>query len=584
MGTSLVASDSLLAIDVGTVNTRAILFDIVEGRYRFLSAGVAPTTAAAPIGNITEGVHHAIDKLQGTIGRSFFDVNGDLILPSRKDGSGIDTVVVTVSAGKPLKVVAVGLLDDISTESAVRLASTTYAQVAERINLIDRRNSAARLDTIMKTRPDLIIVAGGTENGASQSVMDLLESVGLACYLMPESNRPEVLYAGNSRLAAEVTSTLGPLTHLSVAPNIRPAIDIEQLAPAQKEIAVLYRSLRSRSHFGVHELNDWASGHLLPTSMGFNRVIRFLSKVYDPVKGVLGVDVGASATTMAASFNGEPILGVYPDLGLGYGLSNFLRLTHLEDITRWIAEDITEAQVRDYLHNKALRPHLIPTSLEEISIEEAIARRAMQIGIRRLSSRFPKGAATSGHRLLPWFEPILATGSVLTNAPNLGHTLLSLLDGIQPTGVTTIVLDQNNLAATLGAAAEINAVLPVQILESNAFLNLGTVISPVGTTQYGSPILRMKVSVSGGSETSMEVKFGSIEVIPLPLGQSATLQIQPVSRFDVGLGGPGRGGSVKVSGGALGVIIDARGRPIRLPAETLRRREILKKWLWQFGG
>lgn len=584
MPTSLVSSDSLLAIDVGTVNTRAILFDIVEGRYRFLAMGTSATSTGAPYNNIAEGVHNAIENLQTTTGRIFFGSDGQLILPTRSDGSGIDKIVATLSIGKPLKIVAVGLLDDISTESAVRLATTTYGQVVEKISIIDKRNSAARLDSILKVRPDLIIVAGGTESGASHSVMNMLESVGLACYLLPESNRPEVLYAGNSALAEEVKSTIGPITRLSVAPNIRPSIDIEQLAPAQKEMAVLFRSIRSKSFNGVHDLNDWAAGHLIPTSMAFGRVIRFLSKVYDPVKGVLGVDVGASATTIAAAFDGEPLLGVYPDLGLGPGLTNMLRQTSLEDITRWIGEDISEPQVRDYIYNKTLHPRQIPVTVEEMAVEEALARRALQIGINRLSGRFPAKASTSGHGLLPWFEPVLASGSVLTNAPNLGHALLTLLDGLQPTGVTTIVLDQNNIASSLGAVAEINSILPVQILESNTFLNLGTVISPVGTTQFGSPALRMKVTVAGGSETSMEVKYGNIEVIQLPLGQTATLQLQPVNRFDVGLGGPGRGGSVKVSGGALGVIIDARGRPIRLPAETARRREYLKKWQWLFGN
>ncbi|MEJ2013259.1 MAG: hypothetical protein P8X64_13670 [Anaerolineales bacterium] len=32
-------ADTLLAIDVGTVNTRASLFDVVDGRYRLIATG-----------------------------------------------------------------------------------------------------------------------------------------------------------------------------------------------------------------------------------------------------------------------------------------------------------------------------------------------------------------------------------------------------------------------------------------------------------------------------------------------------------------------------------------------------------------
>ena len=48
MPTSLINADSLLAIDVGAVSTRAMLFDVVDGRYRFLPGGTAPSTAEAP--------------------------------------------------------------------------------------------------------------------------------------------------------------------------------------------------------------------------------------------------------------------------------------------------------------------------------------------------------------------------------------------------------------------------------------------------------------------------------------------------------------------------------------------------------
>jgi hypothetical protein len=69
----------------------------------------------------------------------------------------------------------------------------------------------------------------------------------------------------------------------------------------------------------------------------------------------------------------------------------------------------------------------------------------------------------------------------------------------------------------------------------------------------------------------------------LPNGQRAELQLQPLHKYDVGMGGLGRGGSLRVVGGALGVIIDARGRPLPLPTDPARRREIIGKWRWTLG-
>jgi hypothetical protein len=584
MPTSLINADSLLAVDVGAVSTRAMLFDVVDGRYRFLAGGTAPSTAEAPFFDIGEGIRRAIDHLHSITGREFIGPDEQLIIPSKPNGSGVDTCVATVSAGAPLKVVAVGLLEDVSAESAARLASTTYAQVVDRLSLNDRRKQAARIDSIMRLRPDLVIVAGGTEDGASQSVVSLLEPVGLACYLSPEGQRPEVLYAGNQALVSEVESLLDSLVHLSISPNIRPALDVEQLSVAQPELAQVYRSIRVRDLNGVQELDGWASGKLIPTATAFGRMVRFLSHVYDSAKGVFGVDVGASATVLAAGFSGDLHLAVYPDLGLGQNVIGILDNSHIEGIARWLPVDVPASEIQDYIYNKSLHPYTLPGSQEVLAIEQALARQAMQIGTKRLLEGLPSQIRSGGQGLMPLFEPIVATGSILTNAASRGQALLTLLDGLQPTGVTTVVLDQNNIMPALGAAAGINSILPVQVLESSTFMNLGTVISPSGSAPYGALALRVKVKQEGSTETILEIKHGTLEVIPLPLGKAANLHLQPLNRFDVGMGGPGRGGSVRVVGGALGVIIDARGRPLRLPKEDARRRDLLKKWIWMLGG
>jgi hypothetical protein len=48
MTSSLFDGKSILAVDVGAANTRAVMFDVVEGEYRFIALGIAPSTAEAP--------------------------------------------------------------------------------------------------------------------------------------------------------------------------------------------------------------------------------------------------------------------------------------------------------------------------------------------------------------------------------------------------------------------------------------------------------------------------------------------------------------------------------------------------------
>ena len=142
MPASLVQNESILAIDVGATMTRAVLFDVVEGQYRFVASGQAPSTADVPFKDIGLGVRAAITNLQNITGATLLGAqDNNLIAPSQPDGSGVDAVVATVSAGPAVKTVVVGLLSDVSLQSAQRLAESTYSRVVDTLGLSDHRKA-----------------------------------------------------------------------------------------------------------------------------------------------------------------------------------------------------------------------------------------------------------------------------------------------------------------------------------------------------------------------------------------------------------------------------------------------------------
>jgi len=76
----------------------------------------------------------------------------------------------------------------------------------------------------------------------------------------------------------------------------------------------------------------------------------------------------------------------------------------------------------------------------------------------------------------------------------------------------------------------------------------------------------------------IEVRAGQIQVVPLPRGQQAEITIEPLHGVSLGAARRSPRIMASVSGGAVGLILDARGVPIALPRRGDDRREMLVGW------
>lgn len=567
--TSLVDAESVLAIDIGSLNTRALLFDVVDGQYHLISAATAATTAGAPFFDVREGAHHAVTRLQEVTGRTLENAEAQVILPSQSDGSGVDRLAVTCSAGEDLKILTMGLLSDVSLQSAQRLAGTTYGKLVESIGLNDRRKVEAQLDAIVQAQPDIILIAGGTDKGATRSVVKLADLVGMACRAMPRESRPKVLFCGNSSLAKRIKENLEQETVIVVAPNIRPNIDTEDLSPAETVLAKITARLRALQVGGMDALAPLSSAPVLPSAFALGRMMRFSSELSDLSKPTLGVDVGAGATTLALASVDNLQLGVFRSLGASIGLVGALDQIRLEDITRWIPYDVPADEVRDYLHQKALFPAMIPMTRETLAIEQALVRQLLRHATRQMLERWPETEMS--------FERIFLSGASLAQAASPAQTLLMALDGLQLVGVNVMMLDPYGLSQALGAISGINTLLPAQILDSGAYANLATVLCPISDARSHTPILNIKIAYEDQTETRVEVKQGSLTPLPVRSGQVVHLDVTALHGTVLDPNIP-RLKRFKVVGGLCGVVVDARGRPLTLPGDAGKRRELLQSW------
>jgi len=586
--------ESILAIDVGAVFTKAILVARIEGAYRFVGHGEAPSTVEPPWQDVIAGVDHALEHLAAVARRSFLDEHGHLITPERADGKGVDVCVITVSAAGPLKLVLVGLSPDVSVSSLQHAAASTYTQVADVLTRrgagsvdgqpVKRLTEEDRVRRIYRARPDVVCIVGGTDGGAEAPVMELVDSVALAASLLGEEHRPHVLFAGNASLRTQVTQLIGAEAELQVADNVRPNVDVESIGSTQAELEALYQALKAAALPGFDRLRAWTTLPVLPTSRAMAHVVQYFS-LEETRRGKLAVDVGGASTTVAAARAGQVQLHVRSDLGTSLSARNVLSLCGLDAITRWLPFETTAGEIEAVVTEKELHPTSVSQDSHELLIEQALVRETMRLALAFARSSWPAELSGPYSTLLPYLDPIIGSGSALGRAPRPGQAALMMLDALEPIGVTTLVLDTCGLLPALGACALAQPLSTVQALGAGALVTLGTVVTPVGRARMGETILSLRMKYQNGGDLEVEVNAGSLEVLPLPTGQKATLELKPRRNVDVG-GGPGRGGKREVWGGLVGLVIDARGRPLvaSLPANAEKRRERVQQWLWDMGA
>ena len=581
--------ESILALDCGSTATQAMLIDRVETDYRLIARTEAPSTVEPPWNDLMASVRQAITQISEITGLPLMNRQGQIITPQQQSG-GVDAVVITTSASPPLRLLLAGVMRDISLDSARRAISNTYAVVEGLVSLGRKDGDTGstnddiqgQVELFLKLAPDAVVIVGGIDGGASRPVLQAAEAVAIGSFAMPQGDRPPIVYAGNSDLRTEVADIVGAEAELRAIDNVRPSLELENTGPLQAELEELYRQRKMGRLPGFGTLASWSSVPVLPTAKAHAYAIQYLSQL-DEIN-VLGVDVGGATSTLASRVDGQLELAIRSDLGMSYNAARLLEEVPAESILRWLPFEIKLEEIEDILHNKAIHYRTIPQTREELLLEQAVAREILRLLLKGMMPRWSQGTSRLYAGLLPKFHLIVGGGGVLANAPASGQAALMLLDALQPVGVTGLVLDKARLAAPLAAVAMLNPMAATQVAQRDGLHNIGTVVAPVGTAREGDTALTFKLDYDDGRSLEVEVAYGSLEVVPLAMGQTADLELRPTRRFDVGLGTRGQAGSTRVEGGVLGIIIDARGRPLPIAQDPAEQREKVQRWLWDMGS
>jgi uncharacterized protein (TIGR01319 family) len=373
--------NTILATDCGSTTTKAILIENIDGKFRLSHRGEAPTTVEAPFEDVTRGVLNAVMEIEELSGRKIIEDNQ--ILTGKKDDTGVDIFISTSSAGGGLQMMVAGVVKSMSGESAERAALGAGSIVMDIIASNDGRLAHEKIKRIRDLRPDMILMSGGIDGGTVSHVVELAEILSAANpkprlgtnYKLP------VIYAGNNKAQDQIKNTLGDMVDLDVVDNIRPVLEKENLEPSRDKIHDLFMEHVMQQAPGYKKLMSWTDAPIMPTPGAVGSLIEMIAE--QESISVVGVDIGGATTDIFSVFQGKFNRTVSANLGMSYSICNVLAESGLKNVLRWVPFDIDEKELTNRIGNKMIRPTTVPQSMEELFIEQAIAREALRLSFKQ---------------------------------------------------------------------------------------------------------------------------------------------------------------------------------------------------------
>jgi uncharacterized protein (TIGR01319 family) len=350
-----------VCVDFGSTFTKASLVDLAAGRI------VAAASHATTIDT---------DVLDG--------YDACLAALVAQDPRAADAEVLACSsAGGGLRIAVVGNEELVTAEAGKRVALSSGGKVVG-VFSASRGDDLVRVATVS---PDVVLLTGGTDGGNAEAL--------LACArgLVAGGWRGPVVVAGNADAEAEVAEILDAAgTPYVLAENVVPRIGVLTPDSARSAIREMFlvhviggKHLSARADFTA--MVRGATPDVVLT--GVEMLARGLDSRHPGAGDVVVVDVGGATTDVHSVVEVDP-----EDSGLAREVVATTPVTRTVEGDlgmRWSAvATVEQAGLDDYAEAAAHRhedPGYLPDTDEEVEVDEAIARAAIGLALRRHAGR-----------------------------------------------------------------------------------------------------------------------------------------------------------------------------------------------------
>ncbi|MDR3601038.1 MAG: methylaspartate mutase accessory protein GlmL [Desulfosporosinus sp.] len=451
---------AVLLIDFGSTYTKVTIADL--DREEIIGTAQAGTTIDT---NIMDGLKVALAQI-----------------PEPRGGWNFVRKLACSSAAGGLKMIASGLVKELTAEAARRAALGAGARV---LQVFSYELTLEDLDKIMTSKPDIILLAGGTDGGNKEV---LLKNAEMLCAL-PISL--PVVIAGNKAASGQAADLLKKRHDpVVVADNVMPELGILAVESARLAIRDVFLTHIIQSK-GLDKVEEFLERIMMPTPAAVLAAAELLAQGHGSERGMgelMIVDVGGATTDVHSIAKGDPskpsvMLKGLPepyakrtvegDLGMRYSSEALVEASgrRLFDYLGW-----TEDQVACQLGLCKEDPWRLPHTEEEVKFDMAMGRMAVGLAVDRhvgtlevVYTPFGASYVQHGKDLTP-LPVVIGTGGVLLHHPDPLEILQgAVFDPEEPTLLKPqnpgFYLDKDYLLAAMGLLREVSPQVALRIMK-----------------------------------------------------------------------------------------------------------------------
>jgi len=485
-------ADLLLVSDVGSTTTKLLLVEVGGGEFKALGAVSVGTTVEKPSEDVCIGFFDGVRQLSEQTGIKLVDEDGSLTVPYR----------TTSSAGGGLQILVVALASSDSGSIAEAVTYSAGGVVLDSFAIDDETPRVEKIRRMKKLSPDLVILAGGYDDGAVAGVVNMAQ---LLAFSRPKpkfgGGKLPLVFCGNHQVKPFIAGLLGELFSISYVDNIRPDGLTFNLKPAIAEVHRLFMDHVMQMAPGYARLSELTSSPIIPTPAGVERI---LENYASSVEGnVVLADMGGATTDIFSNIRGGFQRTVAANTGMSYSLSNIVREAGSDRVFGHIP-NVDPGTTRNWILSKTLFPTVVPADETAEAIECAAASEGMRLAwkhhleisyirsrvgfterVRRLGKcKFDEAFKTVyGDRFrISDVSVIIGAGGVMAHAtPRRAAWILA--SGFRPKGITTLMVDRHFQSPHMGVLSDSYPREALSYYKEQCLVPVCVVYSPLAKTR-----------------------------------------------------------------------------------------------------